>query len=43
VDRNAGVLLTRDEEIALPMGSKREMAERILDYVVRARRKLSGV
>jgi phosphopantothenoylcysteine decarboxylase / phosphopantothenate---cysteine ligase len=37
VDRNAGVLITREEEIVLAPGSKREMAERILDFVVRAR------
>jgi phosphopantothenoylcysteine decarboxylase / phosphopantothenate---cysteine ligase len=37
VDRNAGVLLTREEEITLPMGSKREMGEKILDYVAKAR------
>jgi len=42
VDRNAGVLLTREAEIVLPMGSKREMAERILDFVVRARGRLGG-
>jgi phosphopantothenoylcysteine decarboxylase/phosphopantothenate--cysteine ligase len=37
VDRNGGLLITREEETVLPPGSKREMAERILDYVVRAR------
>ena len=31
VDRNAGVLLTREDEVNLPLSSKREMAERILD------------
>jgi phosphopantothenoylcysteine decarboxylase / phosphopantothenate---cysteine ligase len=33
VDRNAGTLLMRDAEVELPASSKREMAERILDYV----------
>jgi len=34
VDRNAGVFLTRTEEVELPLESKREMAERILDGLV---------
>jgi len=33
VDRNAGMLLMRDAEVELPPSSKRDMAERILDYV----------
>jgi len=33
VDRNAGTLLMRDAKVELPPSSKREMAERILDYV----------
>jgi phosphopantothenoylcysteine decarboxylase/phosphopantothenate--cysteine ligase len=33
VDRNAGIFLTPDKEIALPMSSKREMADRILDQI----------
>jgi phosphopantothenoylcysteine decarboxylase/phosphopantothenate--cysteine ligase len=37
VDRNAGVFLTRTEEVELPFESKREMAERILDGVVMMR------
>jgi phosphopantothenoylcysteine decarboxylase/phosphopantothenate--cysteine ligase len=37
VDRNGGVLITREEEIVLPLGSKREMAERILNFVLRKR------
>jgi phosphopantothenoylcysteine decarboxylase / phosphopantothenate---cysteine ligase len=32
-DQNAGVLLTHDEEITLPLSSKREMANRILDHL----------
>ncbi len=31
VDRNAGVLLMRDEEVDFPLSFKREMADRILD------------
>ena len=38
VDRNAGVLLTRDEEVVLPPSSKREMAEAIVDYLAAMRR-----
>ncbi len=30
---NAGMLLTRDEEVALPLSSKRQMADRILDQL----------
>jgi phosphopantothenoylcysteine decarboxylase/phosphopantothenate--cysteine ligase len=37
VDRNGGTLLMRDEEITLPMSSKREMAERILDCLTSVR------
>jgi phosphopantothenoylcysteine decarboxylase/phosphopantothenate--cysteine ligase len=37
VNRNAGVLLTRNAEIALPMSSKREMAERIFDSLEQIR------
>lgn len=33
VDRNAGHLLMRDEEIVLPSSSKRVMADRILDHL----------
>jgi phosphopantothenoylcysteine decarboxylase/phosphopantothenate--cysteine ligase len=33
VDRNAGLFLTRDSEVALPPSSKREMASRILDQL----------
>jgi phosphopantothenoylcysteine decarboxylase/phosphopantothenate--cysteine ligase len=33
VDHNAGVLITEAEEVALPPGTKRAMAERILDFV----------
>ncbi|MES2393716.1 MAG: bifunctional phosphopantothenoylcysteine decarboxylase/phosphopantothenate--cysteine ligase CoaBC [Acidobacteriota bacterium] len=36
-ESNAGVLMTREAEVELPLMSKREMAERILD-VVRAQR-----
>jgi len=32
-DQNAGVLLTHDEEVTLPLSSKREMADRILDQL----------
>ena len=32
-DRNAGVLLMHNEEIVLPLSSKREMADRILDQL----------
>jgi phosphopantothenoylcysteine decarboxylase/phosphopantothenate--cysteine ligase len=34
VDRNAGVFLTPDTEIALPSSSKRTMADRILDQII---------
>ena len=37
VDRNAGVFLTRTEEVELPLSTKREMAERILDGLVSMR------
>jgi len=37
VDRNEGTLLMRGEEVELPVGSKREMAERVLDWVGRMR------
>jgi len=37
VDRNAGVFLTRMDEVELPLESKREMAERILDGLVMMR------
>ena len=33
VDRNGGTLLLRDEEIALPISSKRQMADRIFDHL----------
>lgn len=32
-DSNAGVLLMHDKEVTLPLSSKREMAERILDHL----------
>lgn len=37
VDKNAGVFLTRSEEVELPLTSKREMAGRILDGLVMLR------
>jgi len=37
VDRNGGVLLMRGEEVELGVSSKREMAERVLDWVGRMR------
>jgi len=37
VDRNGGVLLMRREEVELGVSSKREMAERVLDWVGRMR------
>lgn len=39
-ERNAGVFLTADNEVVLPESSKREMARRILDEVVRLRRRV---
>jgi phosphopantothenoylcysteine decarboxylase/phosphopantothenate--cysteine ligase len=38
VDRNAGVLLTRDEEVVLAPSSKRQMAAAIVDYLASMRR-----
>ena len=40
-DQNAGYLLTPDAEIVLPLSSKREMAERIFDFLVTTRRELA--
>jgi phosphopantothenoylcysteine decarboxylase/phosphopantothenate--cysteine ligase len=37
VDRNAGVLLMREEEVVLPRSCKREMADRILDQLGKIR------
>jgi len=42
VDRNGGTLLMRGEEVELAVGSKREMAERVLDWVERMREVLVG-
>jgi phosphopantothenoylcysteine decarboxylase/phosphopantothenate--cysteine ligase len=38
VDRNAGVLLTAEDEVTLPSSSKRVLADRLLDHVVTMRR-----
>jgi phosphopantothenoylcysteine decarboxylase/phosphopantothenate--cysteine ligase len=43
VDRNAGMLLMRGEEIVLPSSSKRDMADRILDHLPRIRAAQHGV
>jgi len=42
VDRNGGTLLMRGEEVELAVSSKREMAERVLDWVGRMRGVLVG-
>ena len=41
-ERNAGLWLTRDETQVIEESSKRAMAERILDRVMRLRREMDG-
>lgn len=38
-ENNSAILLTRDDRIELPLQSKREMADRILDAIIEARAK----